>query len=170
MAINLKDIPDAVKAYLDSKVAVTISALTPASGANITPNETFTFKVTAANVDAANGGIALKNVKYRISVDNDAVAKIQVPASASGTATDLTGGPLAAGTFVKAFTFDPTNTSFDLAVGASASLALTGKAGSGASGGITPIKARVLADIDLNLLFPKGEDTSPATKTVTVIG
>ena len=76
MAINLRDIPEAVQNYMNTKVTVTVSSFTPAVGATIGPNELFTFNVTATNANAAGGGITLKNVKYRIQSANAAVAKI----------------------------------------------------------------------------------------------
>lgn len=168
MAINLKDIPAAVKAYLDTKVTVTVSTPVPSSGTTIGPNETFTFSVVAANADAANGGVVLKNMKYRLAVDNPAVAKIKVPTG--GTATDLAGNSLVAGAEVGAFIFAPTSFGFDLPVGDTDRLSFTGKAGSNQSGGTTTIQARVLADIDLDQLFPKGEDTPSSVKTLIVTG
>lgn len=49
MAINLADVPGAVKTYLDTKVSVAMSAFTPAVGTAINPNEIFTFNVEVKN-------------------------------------------------------------------------------------------------------------------------
>ena len=168
MAINLKDIPDAVRTYMDTKVTVTVSTPVPSEGTTIGPNETFRFNIEAANANAANGGVVLKNVKYRVRVDNPAVAKIMVPSG--GTATDVAGNPLVAGAEVGEFIFDPTGVAFDLPVGNADTLRFTGKAGSNESGGTTRIRALVLADIDLDQLFPKGEDAPSSAKTLIVTG
>jgi hypothetical protein len=170
MAINLRDIPEAVQNYMNTKVTVTVSSFTPAAGASINPNELFTFSITAANANAAGGGIALKNVKYRIQSANAAVAKIKVPAG--GASTDLLGNPLAVGTEVAAFIYDPSVISANdtLGVGDSDSISLTGKAGASPAGGSTNIQARILADVDLDSLFPKNEDTSVVTRNITVVG
>jgi hypothetical protein len=170
MAINLKEITDAVKSYLDNKVTVTISGVTPQAGNAVNPNESFTFRVVATNADAANGGVALKNVRYRISVDNPAVVKLKVPPTTSGSATDLGGGALAAGALVGAMIFDPASAAFDLAVGDHDAITVSGVAGSAAAGGNSTIRARVLAEVDLNLLFPKGEDSAAAARAIQVVG
>ena len=170
MAINLRDIPEAVQNYMNTKVTVTVSNFTPATGATIGPNELFTFNVTATNANAASGGITLKNVKYRIQSANAAVAKIKVPAG--GISTDLLGNPLAVGTEVAAFIYDPSagNVNDTLGVGDPDTISLTGRAGASPAGGVTNIQARILADVDLDLLFPKNEDTSVVTRNITVVG
>ena len=164
MAINLKDIPEAVKAYLNSQVTVTITPFVPSAGTSVQPNETFTFDVKATN----NGDIALKNVKYKVWAVNPGIAKIRVPTG--GTATDLEGNSLAANTEAGAFIFNPSGSTFDLPPGDNDTIHLTGKAVSGASGGTTGIRASVFADVDLDLLFPKGEDTGTSQRTLTVQG
>jgi hypothetical protein len=164
VAINLKDIPDAVKDYLNTQVTVTITPFVPSAGTSVNPAETFTFDVKATN----NGGIALKNVKYKVLAVNPHIAKVRVPAG--GTATDLAGTSLAANAEVGAFIFDPSGSAFDLPAGDTDTVRVTGKAVSGASGGTTGIRASVLADIDLDQLFPKGEDTGTSQRTLTVVG
>ena len=166
MAINLADVPGAVKTYLDTKVSVGISLFTPTTGVTIGPNETFTFNVEVKN--ALVGGVALSNVKYRIAVANPAVAKIQVPAA--GTSTSPAGAPLLIGTFVDGFIYSPTGANSSLGVGDIDNLPLTGKAGPGGTGGTTKINARILADVDLNQLFPKGQDSALANEPLTVVG
>lgn len=165
MAIILADVPGAVKTYLDTKVSVGISAFTPVTGAVINPNEKFTFKVEVRNAIASAGGVALTNMKYRIAVTNSAVAKIEAPAG--GTSTSLTGTPVTPGTLVDGFIYTPTGVNSSLHVGDVDTLPLTGKAGPG--GGTTAINARVLADVDLNQLFPKGQDSTPDTRNLAVV-
>jgi hypothetical protein len=174
MPINLNEIPAAVKAYLDTKVTVTVSSLIPAAGGSINPNEDFSFNVTVTNANAAAGGIALRNVKYRLSVDSAAVGKLRVPSI--GSSTDLAGAPLVAGAEVAAFIYTPPafvifgDTAAYLSVGDVDTQSFSGKAGSGAAGGTTTIRARILADVDLDQLFPKGEDTAIAMRTLSVVG
>ena len=47
-----------------------------------------------------------------------------------------------------------------LAAGESLPLNVTGMASNAANGGKTTVRARVLADVDLEELFPQGEDTA----------
>ena len=173
MAINLRDIPEAVQNYMNTKVTVSVSNFTPAAGDAIGPNELFTFKVKATNANAAGGGIMLKNVRYRIQSTNAAVAKIKVPAD--GTSTNLAGVALAVGTEVEAFIYSPSavviiDPPYTLSVGDTDTISLTGRAGAAPAGGTTNIQARILADVDLDLLFPKNEDTPMVFNTVTVVG
>jgi hypothetical protein len=172
MAVDLNEISSAVRTYLDTKVAVTISSPEPTTGSSIKSDETFTFRVTAANANVASGGLALRNVKYRIVVENPAVAKIRVPPAVVGRATDLAGDPMAEGAEVSALIFSPAITAehSKLGPGDTDTLTLTGKAGPAAGGGTTQIIARILADIDLDVLFPQQLDSPASTRSVVVGG
>ncbi|MGY1670802.1 hypothetical protein [Geodermatophilus sp. SYSU D00710] len=150
-------------------MTVTVSTLTPASGASINPGETFTFKVRVANATAADGGIILTNVRYSIRVPNPNVIKIRVPSS--GTSLDGSGNPISAGSEVGFFEFNPASPDISiLQIGETDEFTFTGRAGSGPAGGSTTIVAKILADPDINALFPRNEDSSLATRTVTVVG
>lgn len=166
---DLAEVPQAVRTYLNTKVGVKILSITP-TGAAINPNETFTFRVEVKNADALHKGVALNNVKYRVAVANSAVAKIQVPAAGTSTSLTFPFPPLAPGTFVEGFIYNPASAGFDLPVGDTDNLQITGKAGVAIGGGATAINARILADVDFNLLFPKGEDSTPANEPLTVVG
>lgn len=169
MAINLKDIPDAVKSYLNNKVTVTISAITSGNGGAVNPKESFTFKVAVENTNAANGGVALNNVRYHVSVDDQKVVKLKVPPTEKGSAKDLQGNLLAAGALVREMIFNPSSAAFDLPAGDKDSLTIQGIAETDPGGGHTTLHARVLAHIDMNLLFPNG-GTSTVTTPIDVIG
>jgi hypothetical protein len=169
MAIDLKDISDAVQTYLNKKVAVVITELTPAEGNSVNPGETFEVHVEATNADSTSGGVALKNLKYRLSVDNGSVGHLVVPTGMFIHTTDLDGNDVTKGTERTSMIVQ--NTLFTkLAIGESSTLVVTGKASDAASGGSTSVRARVLADVDLDELFPQGEDTPVATKSLTVVG
>ncbi len=159
--MSLRDIPDAVKAYLNTQVTVTITQVKPAGGTTITPNEEFDVHIKATNATTSTG-VRLKNVRYRVSFDNPTVADFNIPQD-DGTLTNIAGGE-------KLFTPEPEQDESTLGVGESDTIILRAKAGSAAGGGTTTVRARVLADIDLDSLFPKGEDTPVASKTVNVIG
>ena len=169
MAINLNDITDAVQAYLNTKVTVAITELTPGSGDSVNPGESFEVHIEATNADAKSGGVALKNLKYRVSVDDGSVAKLVAPGSLIVHTTDLDGNTLAEGDERKAMIIE--NVAFSkLAVGATLTQVVTGKAGKAASGGTTNVKVRVLADIDLDALFPLGENTPETSIELDVEG
>jgi hypothetical protein len=170
---ELRDIRAKVKEYLDTKVTVTISPFTPAAGTSLGPGEKFTFKVTVANANAANFGVRLRNVKYRVSAGDGTVVKLVVPLT--GGATDFDGVPLPGSAVVRRFIFHPfgldsEGDNFALDVGDTDSLSLTGIADTNPSGGLVRIKASILADVDLNYLFPKGENTVEVGKLLTVTG
>jgi hypothetical protein len=169
MSINLPDLPQAVRAYLNGKVTVTVSSLTPASGSSINPGETFSFSVNVSNASGANGGIALTNVRYQIRVANPNVIRIRVPSA--GTSLDSSGQPIAANSEVGFLEFNPSSpdTSY-LQIGETDSLSFTGRAGSNQQGGSTTISAKILANPDINALFPRNEDSTAVTRSVTVVG
>lgn len=188
MTIILRDIRTAVQNYLDTHVTVTISPLSPASGNTIQPNEYFTFSVTATNSSAVDA-IRLVNVRYYVTVLNPAVGKLVVP----DTNPDSNGiryrkpGPVL-GLMVDCapkeevgtmYVFPPASVSSppfvldragDLDVGDSDTIQLRGKAGTNPSGGNTQITCKILAEPDLDFLFPKNEDSSTATRPLIVIG
>jgi hypothetical protein len=171
MSINLRDISDAVQSYLNNKVAITIADLSPAEGegTEVNPGESFVVTIEAANASSSSGGVALKNLKYRVSVDDGSVAKLVVPTSAFVHTTDLDGNAVTQGSertsmIVQKILFTK------LPVGDTGTLVLEGKASNGAKGGKTSVRARVLADVDLDELFPQGEDTPVATKSLAVNG
>jgi len=158
MSINLKDIPDAVKFYLDNKVNVVVNPPVPAGGTKISPNEAFTFSVKATNATKAAGGVDLKNVLYRVRVGDPAIATFTVPSAASGTARDDSGNTLAPNTPVSFMVFTPTGDLNKLLAGESDTLNLHARAGLGGNGGTTQLGARIVADIDLDSLFLTRED------------
>ena len=175
MAINLKDVPDAVKAYLNTRVTVAVSAFTPQAGNSVQPNETFTFSVSVTNANAANGGINLKNVRYRIESANPAVAKFPLLNQPGGTATplDVVSAPvdvplLPAGAIL--ITPLANSDTSRLEPGETDSIVVRGVAGSAPAGGDTSIRARILADVDLDRLFPQNEDSPVTARTLHVEG
>jgi len=174
MAINLPDLPHAVNAYLDTKVKVTVRDIHPSSGSGtvINPNDTFTFNVHVANASAANGGVALTNLRYQVSIHpatgSHEDASIQVPSGR--TAIDGSGHPIGVGTFVKFFTFNPSgDVPSYLDVGGVHAIQITGKASPGAAGGNAIITANIQADPDINALFPRNGNSTGGTETVTAV-
>jgi hypothetical protein len=173
MTINLPDLPQAVRLYLDTKVSVSVGTIFPAGGTNVTPGETFFFRVTVTNATAVNGGIALSNVRYQIRVLNPSVATLQVPPSSVGSAIGGGGSALNPGDFVGFFELNPSSTDLSyLEIGESPPDGITfhGKAGSGSAGGTTTITARILANPDINALFPQNENSGTATRDLPVVG
>jgi hypothetical protein len=176
MAIVLRDIYEAVDTYLESKVTVAISALRPAGGTNIDPNEKFYFDVSISNANATNKGCKLGDVVWRIWVDNGSVGKLKVPPTTTAVAKSaLSGGTtLTAGSYVgEMYLFPPAGTDKRiLDVGETDSLSLEGQAGSSPSGGTTNIRFQIKATVDMNWLFSQDEwqTSNRATRTLPVVG
>jgi hypothetical protein len=181
MTINLQEIRTAVINYVDMKVTVSISALTPASGSGTTinPNEEFSFTLTAKNADAASGGIPLKNIIWYVWVENDVVGKLIVPAglmvARNGPSINYT--KLTAGSLVKEMYLFPTSLFLPpadpanyLGVGDTDAVNLKGKAGATPAGGDSKIQFKIYADVDMDWLFPQIQDTSTVTKILNVVG
>jgi len=195
MSTNLQEIRTAVQNYLDTKVTVSIGPLVPVRGTVINPNEEFTFKITAINANAANGGVALKNVRWRIWVENPEVGKLIVPSAPmiarsgpNATYPQLDAGKEVAGMYLfppglpapfppglpapsiprLPIIWDPASY---LHVGDTDTiLGLKGKAGSAAGGGTTNIRLKILAEVDMDYLFPKNEDSPTYSTPLNVIG
>ncbi len=169
MAIDLRDITDAVQSYLNKKVVIAITDVTPAEGDKVNPGESFDVNLEATNADATAGGVALTNLKFRVSVDDGSVAKLVVPEGTFFHSTDLDGKDVTKGTQRTSMIVQ--NTLFTkLGAGESLPLKVTGIANNAASGGKTTVRARVLADVDIEELFPQGEDTASVSKSLSVVG
>jgi len=172
MAINLADITDAVQTYLNTKVAVAITDVTPADGdgTKINPGEDFVVHLETTNAAAASGGVAIRNLKYRLTVADGSVAKLIVPGTLINRTTSLDGKTvLTEGDERTGMIVEPTAFS-KLAAGEGATLTVKGKASDAAKGGKTSVNVRVLAEVDLDQLFPQGEDTPETTASVRVSG
>ena len=173
MAINLQEIRTAVISYVDTKVTVSVSTIAPVTGASIGPNEEFSFTLTAKNADSASGGIALKDIIWRVWVQDDAVGKLIVPASPMVARSGLSSssGTLTVGTLVKEmYLFPPNSLGNYLHVGDTDTINLRGKAGAAPEGGTTEIKFKISADVDLAWLFPKDQDSSTCARVLIVDG
>jgi hypothetical protein len=166
MAINLRELRQACEAYLNNKVTVTVTQPTPGNGTQINANEPFTFRVTAVNANSANDGVQLTNVRYRIEVNPTVPATpnsatVRVPRL--GRTTDLAGNPLAAGAFVAAMIHQPLlDAAAVLEVGESDTVGFDGRTGT-ENGGLFTIRARIIADIDEEFLFPDDQDSTSAS-------
>ncbi len=173
MPINLQEIRTAVQTYLDTKVTVWISNPVPVTGSQINPNEEFTFTISAKNAPKSAGGIKLKNVLYHVSVEDPSVAKLIVPPDKMARDSwSISGTVLKPGDQVTRMYLFPASGS-DLAyldVEETDTISLKGKAGSSTKGGATRINFKIYADIDLDHLFPKCENSSVTSRIVTISG
>jgi hypothetical protein len=174
MAINLQEIRSAVISYVDTKVTVSLSEAAPVGGAGdiIGPKEDFNFSIAATNADAAAGGIPLKNLIWHVWIEDDKVAKLYVPfwptsAVRSGLKSDspsLKVGALVGEMYIHNLPWP------GLGVGQTYTAILKGKAGGEPSGGTSGVGLKIYADIDVDWLFPKGQDTFPVDGKVVVKG
>jgi len=172
MAIELKDIRTAVRVYLNTKVAGSISTLRPDVLNTLNPNEGFSFSVTATNAASADGGIALSNVRYHLIVNDTHFARLMVPPITIATTRAISKAdgpgstPLNPGTLVKEMFLFPVDHTFTAGDTDTIS-GLKGKAG--VEAGKTIISLDILADPDLEFLFPRNENSATATQTVDVV-
>jgi hypothetical protein len=167
MAIDLAELPAAVKTYMDSKVTVGISSFQPRAGEEINPKEEFTFFLVAVNA-RAGGGVPLSNVRYELAVADRDVATIRVPSS--GSAVDTQGEPLEPGTAVAYMLFSPSGDDSRLEAGEVDVIPLSGVATEDDRGGSTEIKVKIIADVDLPALFPRDEDSRQTVRAISVEG
>lgn len=195
--MNLQDFRNAILSYVDSKVTVTISQLTPVAGSEIDPNEDFTFTLTAKNADAANGGVPLRDVVWHVRVDNDAVGKLYVPTTGmtarSSLSTTSDSNKLTTGSQVKEMYLFPNSLVFphipalsptllpDLSIrfpihfpdsanylGVGDTDSINLK-GKGIAGGVTAIQFKIYANIDMSWLFPDNQNSTTASRPFKVV-
>ena len=82
----LKDIREAVKSYLDNRVAVSISNIAPDVPTTLSPNEEFTFSVSTRNAGSGDPDYTrLTIVNYHIWIEESDKAQLIVPPSTVGT-------------------------------------------------------------------------------------
>jgi hypothetical protein len=169
MAIELKDIRTAVRVYLNTKVAGSISTLRPDVLNTLNPNEGFTFSVTATNAASADGGIALSNVRYHLIVNDSHFARLTVPPTTIAITRAVSrddGPPLSPGTLVKEMFLFPV----DHALPAGDTDTISGLKGkAGVEAGSTRISLDILADPDLEFIFPRNENSATADRRVDVV-
>ncbi|MGH9835195.1 MAG: hypothetical protein ACREBD_29270 [Blastocatellia bacterium] len=178
MPINLLDIRSAVQSYLDTKVTVTLSEFRAEVPNAISPNERFTFDITAANANAANGGLRLINVRYHLKVVNPAKAKLIVPNQGavggwtprSGpleTAPELTQGTEVSEMYLFPYNLLDAPDTKTLNVGESDTI--TNLEGKAINLGATDIQFDILAEVDLDYLIPKNENSSMTSRQLRVV-
>lgn len=169
MPIELRELRTAVQVYLNTKVQVSVSPLVAAVPNTINPGEGFTFSVTARNAAFADGGIALNNVRYHLHVANSTIGKLIVPPATIGTAKSALGDTnnLTPGAQVTEMFFFPLDERNRLGQGETDTISgLKGKAG---ILGTTNISLDILADPDINFLFPRNENSVTASRELKVV-
>jgi hypothetical protein len=169
MAIVLKDLVDAVGNYIANRVQVSITAPDPSTGDEINKNEEFTFAVKVTN-PAAVDSIRLKNIRYAVDSQNPASVDLIVPtdpglvARSGDHATDPILQPGTRVKFMYIFPSDERNVLEE--GGETEAITLRGRAISSPAN--TTIRFRVLADPDLDFLFPKDRSTKAVSVPLSI--
>lgn len=164
MTVTLNDLRSAVISYVDTSVTTSISTLVADTPNAISPNEGFSFSVTATNTGAPTG-IPLVKVVYHLSISPGSVCKLQVPLVPIARASnDPSAAPLLGGTFVTEMYLFPDNDT--LAVGDSDTI--SGLRGKALALGQATISFDVHAEADLNYVFPTTTTDPDSTRLVSV--
>ena len=167
MTIQLTDIRNAVISYLDTSVTTSVSPLVPDVPNALSPNERFTYSVTATNA-AAPTGIRLIDVRYHLSVSPSTVALLEVPGSPLYTAraeNNSTAGTLGPGTLVAEMYLFPVDNTLD--VGDSDTF--PGLRGRAMALGNATISFDIHAYVDQNYVFPMTSTDPDSTRQVSVV-
>jgi hypothetical protein len=168
MTIYLPDLPAAVINYLAQKVTVTAEVL-PNVGNVVNPGEPCRLVVRVKNATAAEGGIALTNVRYQVDIKNPEVMRVFVPPANQGRAINEHGLALTPGSLVAFMTYDPADAGLSyLHVGGMNTVQFNGQAG--AINGTTSLLARIYADPDIDQLFPRNYSSAADDISVAITG
>jgi len=125
--------------------------------------------LSVKNASATQGGIALTNVRYQIKIANPNVLKVFVLPHTAGNTIDGNGHPLTPDNLVGFMEYDPNNEDQSyLHIGDAFSIRFNGR--SGMHGGSTTRTAKIVADPDINELFPRNEDSAAGKTDVTISG
>jgi len=168
MSINLLDLPAAVKSYMEANVTSSVSHIRPDVPGALSPGEGFAFDITARN---AAGGIRLNNVRYNLTVGDDAIAKLIVPPDTVAVARASPGSTstkLVPGTLVRSMVLFPV-TSENRVLTPGESESIRGLRGIGVKVSETSIRMHVNADPDLTFLFGNGSSNKDAIEPVPVV-
>jgi|GEM_PF-3871229 len=160
--VNLREIRNAVVDYIDNRVKPTFKISPIGNEKQINPGEKFNIVLTVTNA-AGNPeqAVQLVNVRYRLEIKNPAIAKLIVPSLGVGTTS--AGIP---GKEVAAMLLNLTPNNDRLLEGETQTLTLQGKA---LAKGSAELAFDVLADPDLNYLFPKSTSTPGFKDNVKVV-
>jgi len=138
----------------------------------LSPNEGFTFSISVQNTAYALGGIRLINVGYHISVADSSKAKLIVPPATVGRATSSHTFPAivyAPGTEQSGYYLVPPEGHDIKALDAGETDTIAGLRGIAKALGTTQIRVHILADPDLDYIFPKREESATAQRSFTVM-
>lgn len=165
MITNLYRIKTEIEGYLQR---VSISAEVVAlKGSTINPGEEFIVKIISQNPDEENEGLALRNLRYRLEVDNSSVAMLVVPEDYS--VVDFSGAKLIPGSEVSGMLIELSGSiSGKISVGEMHEFQVKAVALESVDGGDVLLNARLYASIDLNYIFPRME-SEPVEKAFSVI-
>lgn len=154
MITNLYRIKTEIEGYLQR---VSVSAeVVPLKGSTVNPGEKFTIKIISQNPDEDNEGLALRNLRYRLELDNSSVALFVVPDSFA--AVDFSGAKLMQGSEVSGMLIDLSGSaSGKISVGEIHEFQVSAIALESVEGGDVLLNARLYASIDLNYIFPRME-------------
>jgi hypothetical protein len=174
--VLLKDIRQAVRSYLDSRVTCSISTVIPDVPNALSPNEGFTFSITAKNAGNADPDSArLKNIGYHVWIVETAKAKLIVPPATKGTAYQASNSivvlpPIVNGkpNEVSSYYLVPPEGDFKF-LDVDETDTIEGLRGIAKQLGTFTIKFDIHADPDMDWLFPKNENSGEATRTREVV-
>ena len=169
MVVNLQEIRTAVLTYVDTKVTCSVSAIIPDVPIALSPSEGFTFNVTVSNAAVAAGGIRLTNVRYVISASSSNV-KLIVPPVTVGNARVIGLLPLALNPGTETSGYILTPPAGDLKIlDPGETDTITGLKGIAKSLGAFSVCFHILADIDLDFLFPQDAPSVNGCKPGNVV-
>ncbi len=178
MPIDLIDIRKAVQDYLNTKATVSISPFRAEVPNAISPDENFTFDVTATNANAADGGLKLVNVRYHIKVVNPDKANLIVATQPVLGGWVSRSGPLETDTELAAhaevsemylFPYSLLGSPDTKTLNAGETDTLTNIEGKALRVGGTDIQCDIIADVDINYLIPMNQDSATASLRLDVV-
>jgi hypothetical protein len=153
--------------------------LIPATGILLGQNEEFCLLITVKNASPDSGGLALKNVRYHLWVENPEILKLIVPnapiVARSGYSSDSP--VIGVGKLVNEMYLFFSDQRGYLGPGDFDTLGndtyspnsiLRGRIGTPNNQLGTNIRFKVIADLDMDYIFPKNEDTASSNRWVSV--
>ena len=164
MAILLSDLRTAFQTAVDSVITTVSTPVADVPNA-ISPNEGFTYTVTATN--SGPDAVRLINVIYHVQIEPSNRGQLQVPPVLDARASpDITAPLLAPNTFVSSQMYlFPANDTLDV----NQAVTLNGLKGKALALGNVTLKCHVHCDPDLGYFFPGDEKNSDGTRVFSVV-